>query len=596
MSELLQKFPTHNELLKKIRELQAREYESQIKIAILRNSTLEGIVPFLSYLLLVEGINPVFYFSDYNNYYQELLSAESNLIKFSPDIIFLSFDTRIELRKFIYEFTSLSNKDIFSLFDGTKENIKNILKNIKDKFKVPIILNGFEVPAYPSLSLFDSQNSNGQVNSIRKLNLDLVEISNNFNGVYFLDIDLVLARAGGINAFDYRFWYLQKNPYSRNALAEISKEYVAFILSMRGKPKKCLVVDLDDTLWGGIIGEDGFDGIKLGNSYPGSAFVDFQHSILNLYKRGIFICICSKNNEADVLDVIRNHPDMVLRESNFSIIKVNWISKSKNIKEIAKELNISLDSIVFIDDSPFEINLIQTELPEVTSILLDRNNPSEYPLFFESLGLFNAISFSEEDRARSKMYLQEVKRKSIQVEYENLDEYLKSLKMKVTFFENDHFTTSRIFQLSQRTNQFNVTTIRYSEEDIKEFINDSNIDVIAIKLEDKLGDLGVIGAVILKYSKKILFIDSLMISCRALGRNLENAIMKYIYDCARKRSIKFMAAELRFTNKNSQVHSFYESYGFQVIEINESIKKYKISIEDLKANKFLNYIDILKVE
>ncbi len=587
---LSKKIPNHTELLKEVRVLHTKEHPSNIKIAVLRNSSLESIVPFLSYFLLNEGIAPAFYFSDYNNYYQEILNAESNLKKFSPDIIFLSFDSRVELRKILYEYNSLSIEDLLSIIEGIKENILRILNSLKDKFKVPIILNGFEVPAYSSLSLFDSQNNKGQVNSIRRLNLDLVEICNNLNGVYFLDIDLVLSRVGGINAFDNRFWYLDKNPYSRDALLEISREYFSFILPLKGRFKKCLVLDLDDTLWGGIVGEDGFDGIKLGNVYPGSAFVDFQYSILNLYKRGIILCICSKNNEVDVLDVLRNHPDMVLREDNFSIIKVNWKSKSQNIKEIAKELNIGLDSIVFIDDSPFEVNLVQAELPEVTSILMDRNNVSEYRSFFERLNLFNALSFSNEDRVRSKMYLEDAKRKSVQIEYENINDYLKSLNMKLTIFVNDKFTSSRISQLCQRTNQFNLTTIRYNEEDIIEFINDIDIDVIAIKLDDRFGDLGVVGNVILKYSDNFLFIDSFMISCRALGRNIENSIMKYIYDAARKRSVKFIEAELRFTNKNKQVYSFYENYLFKVIEINKSFKKYRISIEDFQANDFSSHI------
>jgi FkbH-like protein len=577
METLSKTFPPFNEVMKKVRELKKKEYKAQIKIAVLRNSTLERVVPFLEYLLLGEGIKPDFYFSEYDNYYQELLNPNGGLKKFAPDIIILSLDSRMELSEIFDEYNSLNKEDVASKIDETKEKIEKILGNIKNEYKIPVILHGFEVPAYPSLSLYDSQNIHGQVNSVRRLNLNLVELCNIIPGTYFLDMDLVLNRAGGSNEIDNRFWHLEKNPYTHNVLKEIAREHSAFILSLRGKIKKCLIVDLDNTLWGGIIGEDGFDGIKLGNTYPGSAFVEFQQAIFNLYKRGIILGICSKNNEADILEVLKNHPDMVLKENHFSIMKVNWNNKAQNIKEIAKELNIGLDSIVFVDDNPFEINLIQTEVPEVTSILMPKENPTSYRSFFEKLNLFNTLTFSEEDKSRSDMYRQDVKRKSVQVDFTNVEDYLKSLEMKLTFYKNDHFIVSRVSQLSQRTNQFNLTTIRYSEEDIQAMVNGQNADVIAIKLEDRFGDLGIIGAAILKYDHQSALIDSLMISCRALGRNIEDAIMNYLYSTAQKRNMPVIRSEFRPTNKNSQVQEFYDKRMFKVIEGTESAKKYEIS-------------------
>lgn len=585
-------FPIFNEILKKNRESKKKNYSNEIKIAFLRNSTVERVIPFLEFLLFSDGIKAVFYFSEYENYYQEILNPESGLNLFKPDLIFVSLDTRLELEEIYYDFNSLESQSVQSKLLETKNKIEKIIDGIKKNHQVPIVLHGFEIPFYPSLGLYDSQNIRGQLNSIRRLNLDLVDFCSKLSGLYFLDLELVLSRAGGPAELDHRFWYTEKNPYSHTALKELAKEYFSFIQNFKGKMKKCLIVDLDNTLWGGIIGEDGFNGIKLGNSYPGSAFIDFQRSILNLYKRGIILAICSKNNLEDVLEVLKNHPDMVLREHHFAIIKANWNNKAQNIRDIATELNIGLDSLVFIDDNPFEVNLVQSEIPEVMSLLLPKENPTNYKSYFEKLFIFNGLTLSEEDKNRSEMYRQETKRKSVQTEFSNVDDYLKSLEMKVTFSINQSFTASRVAQLSQRTNQFNLTTIRYNDEDIQSLIDSPDADVLAVKLEDRFGDLGIIGAAILKYHESSAVIDSLMISCRALGRGVEDAIAAFIYRKVYERGKIVIQSEYRSTNKNSQVKNFYDKRMFELLSSDETFRTYSVQTAVALTFKIPEYISI----
>ena len=567
-------FPEFGEILKVARALKKNLYPNGIKIAFLRNSTLERLVPYLEYMLLLNQIRPTFYFSEYDNYFQEVLGESNELTVFNPNVIIVSMDSRLELDAIFYDYTSLSQEDAKSHLESTRVKIESVILGLRKKFDVPIILNGFELPSYPTLGLLDAQNPRGQVSSIRLLNLELVSFCNNMKGVYFLDLDLVLQRSGGENSLDNRFWFIEKNPYSQKLLQELTIEYFHFIANFKGILKKVLVLDLDNTIWGGIVGEDGLNGVKLGHTYPGSAFVDFQRAILDIYRKGVLLAICSKNNMSDVLDVIRNHPDMVLREEHFTIIKANWENKVKNIREIADELNVGLNSLVFIDDNPFEVEAVKAEIPEVLSILMPKDNPTGYRIHLSLYPIFNFITLSDEDKSRSQMYRQETRRNVLRADFTNVDDYLRSLEMNAYFNLNDHFCSARVAQLCQRTNQFNLTTIRYSDVEITSMINDPACDVIAVRLEDRFGDMGVIGAVIIRYVDCVGSIDSLMVSCRALGRNLESAIVMYVGRLVETRGVIKVRAEYRPTNKNAQVEKFYDNNAFHLMSESAGTTKY----------------------
>ena len=586
-------FPGFGEVLKVARALKKNSYSNEIRIAFLRNSTLERIAPYLEYLLLLNQIKPTFYYSEYDNYFQEVLGESTGLAAFNPNLIIVSLDSRLELDSIFHDYNSLTKEAAKKCLESTREKVEKIVLGLRKKFNVPIILNGFELPCYPALGLHDSQNIHGQVNSIRLLNLELVSFCHSISGVFFLDLDLILQRSGGALGLDNRFWFIEKNPYNQRVLQELAKEYFVFIENFNGKLKKVLVIDLDNTIWGGIVGEDGLNGIKLGPTYPGSAFVDFQRGLLNLYKKGVLLAISTKNNMADVLDVIRNHPDMVLREEHFTVIKANWENKAKNIREIADEINVGLNSLVFIDDNPFEIELVRAEIPEVLSILMPKNCPTGYMAHLNSFPIFNSITLSEEDKSRPEMYRQETQRNAMRSDFSNVEEYLRSLEMNAFFYLNDHFNAPRVAQLCQKTNQFNLTTIRYLEVDINAMIDDPACDVIAVRLEDRFGDMGIIAAIVIRYTGSVGTIDSLMVSCRALGRNLESAMMAYVAALAESRRATDIQSEYRRTNKNSQVEKFYDKREFQCMsEEGASIKHYEVKTHVLKAALSPDYIKI----
>ena len=354
------------------------------------------------------------------------------------------------------------------------------------------------------------------------------------------------------------------------------------IRAAKGKAKKCLILDCDNTLWGGIIGEDGIAKIAIGKTYPGISYRDFQESILNLHNRGVILTICSKNNDNDVLEVLEEHPDMVLRKEHFSVMKINWEDKATNIRAIAQELNIGLDSMVFVDDSDFEVNLVRQRIPEVTTIQLPKD-PTAYRDWLDSFGKFDSLSYSKEDGNRNRMYQQEVGRKQIKAQFseETLDDYYKYLEMEVTISAADKFSIPRVSQLTHRTNQFNLTTRRYSEAEIKELCESGNSDVLQVRLKDRFGDDGIVGAAVLRYSNDECHIDIFLLSCRILGRGVEDALLRACVLMAQGKGCAEILGSYLRTKKNVQVRSFYENHLFSIANEGEDRKDYSFSLNNL---------------
>ena len=550
--------------LKQLKKNKRKDLEV-IKIAFLRNYTVEKIIPYLEFLLLKEGFLPKFYFSDYDNIFQDILNNKSDYYKFCPDLTVIALSTSFISEKLTYSFVNTLELDLESEIKHILSQTNDIISTLSKKKVGPVLIHNFETPKFPALGILDYQSKKFQVNCYRNLNLELADISEKYKDTYIVDIDFLQRLLGTEEVNDRRYWHIEKNPYSHKFLQHLAQEYLKFSKALKGKIKKCLILDFDNTLFGGIIGEDGINGIKIGDTYPGSAFTNFQKSILNLYNRGIILGICTKNNKEDVLEVLNNHKDMILRSKHFSIIKANWNDKATNIKNISEELNIGLDSLVFIDDSPFEINLVQSQLPQVQAIQLPKD-PSSYSDFIEEIGVFDSLSYSAEDKNRTKMYKADVKRKRIKTNFSNLDDYLTSLKMRIEINKNDLLLVPRISQLCQRTNQFNLTTKRYTEEEINSCIKDKNTDVFSISLKDKFGDMGVIGVSIIKYEKKNAVIDTFLISCRSLGRGVENAFLYCCLDEIKKRGCKIVTSYYYKTKKNNQVENFYNTRGFKLID------------------------------
>lgn len=381
------------------------------------------------------------------------------------------------------------------------------------------------------------------------------------DNIGLLDLD-GLQRYFGVEAsMDWRKWYLYRQPYSEAFWDAIGESAAALIRSQSTASKKCVVVDCDNTLWGGIIGEDGLAGIALGEDHPGSVFRDFQHQLLTLRSQGVMIALCSKNNEADVWEVFDKHDGMVLKRDDVVAARINWNDKPSNIASLAEELNIGLDSFVFVDDNAMEIEHVRAALPMVTSILV----PSELPHFpreFGSYRGFDRDKISNEDRARSDMMLQERKRRDLATVV-SAEDFRRELQLSIDLFEVQPEHIARVTQLINKSNQFNLTTRRKTENDIKNLIEDSSASVLAWRVTDRFGEYGLVGVTILQHEGDATDIDTLLMSCRVLGRGVERSVFAGMCDLIRKRGSKRLVGTYLRTNKNQLVENLYTDYGFR---------------------------------
>ena len=359
--------------------------------------------------------------------------------------------------------------------------------------------------------------------------------------------------------------------------------------------KKCLVLDCDNTLWGGVVGEDGVHGIQLGNNFPGKVFSDLQKVILELNEIGVILALCSKNNEQDVLEVFEKNPNMVLKSKHISSQRINWKNKADNILEISKELNIGLNSIVFVDDNPSEREIVKQLLPDVT---VPNFPPNEYDLlnFFKELGsdYFSVFNLTEEDKNKSKQYQENSKRKESFNQFSDLNNYIKSLNINIEFQYVNEFNIERLAQMTQKTNQFNLTTNRYLISDLNDLKLNKSI-IICASVSDKFGDSGITGLIIFKYlNSRELEIDNFLLSCRILGKEIESTFLNFSLNLIREKGFEKIFSKFIPTSKNQQVENFFENNDFRVIEtLDNGTKLYSKSLKNILETNNLHNIKLI---
>ncbi|MBF0474265.1 MAG: HAD family hydrolase [Deltaproteobacteria bacterium] len=533
-----------------------------LSLSVLRNIMIEPIEPYLRYHAYLMGYNAVVSFGEYDNIFQEAAGGDDRLLNRQTDcvLVFAYLDTLSpDLAR---GFSALNPEQAAAEVNRVQDFAEAVIRGIRAQTKGLILWHGLEISGHPNLGIWDSQIDTGQTAVIHRLNDFIRDLLRREANACFVDMNLALIRIGAGNFYDRRYWHIGRAPYTREALAEIADEDFKFIRPLKGKNKKCLVLDCDNTLWGGIIGEDGLSGIVLGKTYPGSAYSEFQREIVNLYHRGIIIALCSKNNEPDVWEVFRKHPDMILKEEHISAVRINWNDKAANLRGLASDLNIGLDSMVFLDDSEFEINLVKKELPEVAAILMPKGKAVEYRQMLASCGLFDTLTISEEDKHRGAMYKAEASRKSLLTQATDMEGYYRSLEMVVVIRLADEFSIPRIAQQTQKTNQFNLTTRRYTEADIRSFVTHPDYDVFYLDLKDRFGGSGIVGTCILKYEQDRAIIDTFLLSCRVLGRGVEEAFLSRALKRAKGQGCRTTVGEYLPTAKNGQVAEFYPKHGF----------------------------------
>lgn len=550
------------------------------KIAILGGNTTNEVKLNLELFLLKEGIKPIFYESEYNKYYEDALFSQE-LLEFKPDIVYV-YSTIKNIKKFpsiIFE-----KKQNEELFTYESKKLEMIWESLFSKLSCVVIQNNFELPQTRIIGNSSFYLDGGNINFINKLNLFISKATKKYNNLYINDINYLSSLIGLEKWYDNELWFNYKYAVSFEGITYIAHSVASIIKSIYGKNKKAIALDLDNTLWGGVIGDDGVNGIKIGSETAiGEAYEDFQKYIKNLKDIGIILTIDSKNDLENALEGL-SHPSMILHKDDFFTIKSNWNLKSNNILESAREINIGEDSFVFIDDNPVERELVRSQLQNVAvpeigdKIELFKN-------FIDRNNYFEIISLSKEDLERAKYYQDNQNREKEQQNYSNYSDYLKSLNMIAEIDEAKEIYLERIHQLINKTNQFNLTTKRYTKSEVEKIYKDPNYILLYGKLKDKFGDNGLISIIIGKQVGDVLEIPLWIMSCRVLKRDMEIAMLNELVDLAKKRGIKKLRGTYIPSKKNSMVKDHYKNLGFKFEKEENNIFTWVLEITDYQPKE-----------
>jgi FkbH-like protein len=550
-------------------------FTKSVRVAVVASSTINGLIESIKADSAKCDLLIKPYLSEYNQFAQEIFNKESALYSFNPEIIFIHLDLRT-LAGEIY----FNPNDPAINIKGWQEETFSLLKDLCSKCLLysnsKIVLSNLEVPYLSSLGTLENNQELGFRQSVIEINSNLLEEFKRNKDVYVHDYENFSGKIGKQHLIDEKMYYLGDMKIKPSLIPELASSLSSFIKGLFVTPKKCLVLDLDNTLWGGVIGESGINGIKLGPTPEGRSFMEFQQYILSLYNRGVILAVNSKNNYEDAIEVIKNHPHMILREEHFAALRINWDDKVKNLKSLAEEINIGLDSMVFLDDDDFNREMVKEFLPEVEVVDL----PKEFSLYLntiDNLSFFESLTLTQEDIGKGKMYSQEKQRRTLKEEVTDVEEYLKLMKMEASVYINNLEHTERISQMTQKTNQFNMTTKRYSEEEIETFIRSKDFLVFTLSLTDKFGDYGITGLAILK-NEEDWEIDSFLLSCRILGRKAENALMSYVSSFLLEQGSSKLVGSYIPTKKNAVAANAYKDLGF--VETNDKIMNWVLEFEN----------------
>lgn len=565
--------------LKKIAktEIEGKEY----KVAVLGNVATQFFSLGIKGYLKSEGINANVFDADYNQIDAQLLDKSSETYEMNPDVIILYIATD----KIYEEFLDMNIAVRANFAEDYCKKIVNYWNLITANCSAKIIQTNFTEIDDRSFGNYSSKVADSFIYQIRKLNYLLEEAMKERKEVFPLDLLSIQIQMGQSQFYDTVLYYNAKMAVTMDAVPYIAKNVTDIIKTFRGTFKKGVILDLDNTLWGGVIGDDGIGGIEIGELKRGHVFTDFQRWLKQLKDRGILLCVCSKNNEDTAKEPFGQHEEMVLKLDDFSMFVANWEDKASNIRYIQKSLNIGMDSLVFIDDNPFERNLVREMIPEITVPELPED-PANYLTFLQGENLFETASYSADDKDRTKQYQAEAKRRSLEQEFVSIDDYLKNLEMIGEAKPFEQVRYARIAQLTQRSNQFNLRTVRYTEADIERIANDDKYITIYYTLKDKFGDHGLVSVVILeKTSEKEIFVDTWLMSCRVLKRGMEEFIINKLVEAAKNNGIETIHSEYIETPKNKMVKDIYKTMGFTEIEPS----KYVLKVSDYVENKtFIN--------
>jgi len=543
------------------RELASEDGLHPVRIAVLGGSTTNEVVDLLEIFLLAAGFQPTFHPSEYGRFYEEAVLEPGDLIAFAPDIVYLhtSF-LNVQSPPPVH----CSEAEFQGYVEAELGRYRRIWESIERNVSAQIVQNNFELPPYALLGNLDSVSSGGMSRFLLAMNMEFARAAAADSRLLLHDVHSLAARLGLDRWFDWDRYFGYKILHTPEANCALARSLTAVVRALYGRSRKVLVLDLDNTLWGGVIGDDGVDKIQIGRETPvAEAYTAFQEYCLSLQHRGILLAVCSKNNE-EVARQGFEHPDSVLKLEHFAAFKANWEPKHENILAIAKELNLGVDSFVFVDDNPAERAIVQAQIPGIAVPEVGAE-VSQYAAILDRGRYFEPVSMSAEDLSRAELYQHNAARASAAATFADYGEYLDSLEMVAEIDRFKPVYVDRIAQLTNKTNQFNLTTRRYTLAEMEAIAQDSTYIGLYGKLSDRFGDNGLITIVLGRREGDILHLDLWLMSCRVLKRDMELAMLDALVENARAAGAKSLQGRYIPTKKNGMVADHYEKLGFDPV-------------------------------
>jgi len=554
-----------DEILRSRKRLRRQLLENRtlrpLRVAVLGGTTTNELVDLLELLLLADGFRPAFRQSEYNRFYEDATVDIGDLVDFKPDLVYLHTHFLNVSR---YPSAGFTEADLQARVSDELERFTAIWESIEKNLHCPVIQNNFEHPPFPAMGNLDSTAPGGHTRFVNELNLAFAKCASADRRLLVHDLNSLSARMGHGRWFDWERWYAYKILTTPEASLELATSLASLVGAMLGRAKKCLVLDLDNTLWGGVIGDDGVDKLQIGKETPlGEAYTAFQRYCLSLRERGVLLAVCSKN-DPQVARSGFDHPDSILKLSHFSSFQASWDPKHEGIAKIATELNLGLDSFVFVDDNPAERAIVRAQLPMV-SVPEVGSEVAAFPGHIQAGRYFEMVALSQEDLARAEAYSANSARSALQSRFKDYGEYLDSLQMVAEIAPFKPVYLERITQLINKSNQFNLTTRRYTPAEVEQIASDRSYLPIYGRLSDVFGDNGLVSVVIGRLEGAALQVDLWVMSCRVLKREMEFAMLDMLVVAARSAGASKIVGRYLRTPKNGMVADHYRNMGFQLI-------------------------------
>ncbi len=547
-----------------------------LRLAIERSFTVEPFVPVLRAEAFSYGIDVTVHVGAFGTYVQDVLDETSPLYEFAPDAVLLAVDARDVAPDLWYEFDP-DPAVVQQRVGRVAGDFGALVDTLRRRSSAQVVIQGLELPAVPPGGILDAQLQVGQQEAFRQVNRALGDLARRHPNVYVLDYDGLVRRHGALTWHDPHRWSTARLPVAAAHVVTVGREWARFVPPLAGRVCKVLAVDLDNTLWGGVLGEDGVAGLAVGETGAGLPYLELQRAVLELAGRGVLLAVCSKNDEADAVAALESREGMLLRRDHFAAIRINWNDKARNLREIARALNVGIDSVAFLDDNAVERAWVRTQLPEVTVIELP-DDPAAYARTLRECPVFERLAITDEDRRRRELYEQERLRSSLAESALSLEDFYRSLEMAVEIELVTETTLPRAAQLTQKTNQFNLTTRRYTEQQLQDLIGEGAL-AYTLRASDRFGDSGIVGVAIAVPADTQWEIDTLLLSCRVIGRTIETAFVAAIAEDARRAGAERVTGSFRPTDKNAPARAFYREHGFACTADEDEESRWELDLE-----------------